>query len=742
MATVSTPLPDLSSDNLSLYHTTDPLLADLPILVFYGPVATANSHITSSRIQAHILSPAGFQSYSRITVSPAAPLYVAVNHLPREKQGDETCRGLAVSLLKYFADLSEPVKNALVKTAKTSKSSNRIPTMFDEMHAAELANRMVKLEKNNELVKDLQDAYREKKVSWVDIDVVLPPGSINPIPGTESPQDDQSMEDNSTSDRYGHLSSVLKGFGEPVFMPTSKLRRAPSQSTNSSKSKTFSTQQKESLRRTMCEFVDTEERYVNKMYELVHNVAEDFKQKSRVKGPGSTSPNEQSLARLFPPCLSQILEVNMGFLGAIRRALENSEKDALQDLTSDTILISAASRRNDLTGSVAFAKTLLEWLPRFAQPYAEYMRAHSNLSQVLKEFMGDNTSSFSRRVHETGEQMIRSMLMEPVQRLPRYSLLIDTMTGSLPSVHPAVRRLLKARDLITDICSLEPSSPQDFSKTLKRLKELVVGVPPSTAPQGRVITSFDFVEIAPPYSLSQPFGPGGGGIVLVFCDCLILITKVEGTRMTSRGLFAELDSPPSNNPAPSAIKPAELIFSEVIPLQNVTLCHSTDGRIMYMTYKSTHTVKESGVRALVLTGSYEGKASKLNEELVKASLEGRFPEAERENGKWALLSPGPQATSLSLLASISEEGAENAANPRSGCSNIRVVFNKSKRDRTKIMNCSAVDVVASISEIKSGQYRLEVDSQFGSGTNDFLPADGIVITLTKRSKCSSRQWIF
>jgi RhoGEF domain/Domain of unknown function (DUF3507) len=741
MATVTTPLPDLSSQDLSLYHTTDSLLADSPILVFYGPVATANSHVTSSRIQAHIFSPAGFQSFSRITVSPAAPLYVAVNHLPREKQGDETCRGLAVSILKYFAELPEPVKNALVKTAKTSKSSSRIPTMFDEMHAAELANRMVKVDKSMELVRDLQHAYRERKVSWVDIDVVLPSGSINPIRKAE-PQDDQSTDEESANDRYGQLKPIIKAFGEPVFLPTSKLRRAPSQSTNTSKSKTFSSQQKESLRRTMCEFVDTEERYVKKLYDLVNNVAEDFKQKSRARSTPSTSPDEEALSQLFPPCLNQILEVNMGFLDSIRRVLEETEQDALKDLSSDTVLVTAASRRIDMTGAVSFAKALLEWLPNFAEPYAAYMRSHSNFSKVLSEFMRDNTSSFSRRIHETGEQTIRSMLMEPVQRLPRYSLLIDTMTAALPSVHPAVRRLLKARDVITDICSLETSSPQDSSKTLKRLQELVAGLPASACSTGRIISAFDFLEIGPPYSLPEPSTHDNGGIILLFKDALVLLNRVEGGRMTARGLLAELDKPTSGIASFSAStstspKPAELMFSEAITLQHVSFSHSSDARILYMAYKSSHTPTKSSMRAFVLAGSFESKAPKLSEELVKASIEGRYPETEREDGKWAMLSPRAQISGLSLLAAISEEGAEDAANPRIGCSNIRVVFNKSKKDRSRILNSLAVDVVASIMEIKGGhgQYRLEVDNQYGNGTVDLIPAESIVITLTKRGKC-------
>src|SRR4029077_21230479 len=111
----------------------------------------------------------------------------------------------------------------------------------------------------------------------------------------------------------------VRCFGDPIFLPTSRLRRAPSQPTNLRKSRLFSKNQKESLRLAMCEVVDTEERYVSKLHDLVHNVAKEFQQKARAKAVSSTSPDELALAELFPPCLNEILEVNMGFLEVVRQ---------------------------------------------------------------------------------------------------------------------------------------------------------------------------------------------------------------------------------------------------------------------------------------------------------------------------------------------------------------------------------------------------------------------------------------
>jgi RhoGEF domain. len=175
----------------------------------------------------------------------------------------------------------------------------------------------------------------------------------------------------------------------------------------------------------------------------------------------------------------------MGFLDVIRQILEDTEKGAIADLAGDTELqasvSSRAPARDDPIGAVAFANALLEWFPHFSRPYADYMRAHTDFTQTLNTFLKDNNSSFSKRVYETGEQRLRSFLMEPVQRLPRYSLLIDTMTSSLPLVHPAVKPFLKARDVIKDICSLDSSSSTDNSKTLEQLKRLVDDWPTSVS---------------------------------------------------------------------------------------------------------------------------------------------------------------------------------------------------------------------------------------------------------------------
>ena len=159
MATASSSPSTLPLEQLTLYHAIDPCLSS--IIVFYGSDNTINATVSSSRVPVHIFSPAGFYSYPRITVSPAAPVYAAVNCLPREKQGDEASRGLAFSMLKFFTELSDPVKHYLREFAKTGKLNGSIPNMFDAVHAADLTNRLRPVEDDtsaSDVIRDLRAA--------------------------------------------------------------------------------------------------------------------------------------------------------------------------------------------------------------------------------------------------------------------------------------------------------------------------------------------------------------------------------------------------------------------------------------------------------------------------------------------------------------------------------------------------------------------------------------------------------
>ena len=344
---VVVPAPPALSGDLSLYHTTDPLLANAPILVFYGAAATIGA--TSSRIQVHIFSPAGHASYARLAVSPTSPFYSAVSNLPREEQGDEICRGLAFALKKYFSELSEYVKKAWCALAKALSVS----ALFGDAHVAILATRMAKVENVDEVIGDIQEAFGEQRVSWMDVDVVLPGGSIKPplnTLGSDDLDDSQLL-----AHRYGKYAEIIDSLGEVAFLPTSNIKRAPSKSTTIGRSASFLRHNKENVQKEMNELLETEQSYVSRITEL-HDTIE------RCLGHDSTSDD---ILTVFSQPLRDIVKTNADFLTSLEDIIANIQQHALQDIQATNEQPSAHQALQDFTadtqGLGAVSDCLCQW---------------------------------------------------------------------------------------------------------------------------------------------------------------------------------------------------------------------------------------------------------------------------------------------------------------------------------------------------------------------------------------------
>ncbi|KAI9826101.1 MAG: hypothetical protein M1832_000550 [Thelocarpon impressellum] len=725
MASISTPLPPLTADVVSLYHTTDPRLSNSPVLVFHGPSTTTNSSRNSARIQAHVFTAVGFQTYPRITVSPSAPLYAAVTHLPREQQGDEVCRGLAIGLLKYFVDMPDVVKATLAAAASTASRPGKdggpaspSPPTFDEVHAAELASTMTKVTNADEITRQLQYAYAARLVPSVDIDVSLPPGSVQAAGPAAAKVDGDGIpfedDEDPTLRRYGRYSPLVALFGAPTFLPTSKMRRAPSKPTTLNRSKSLLREQKEAIRRELAEFVATEERYIGKVYELVNGVAKDLRAKaSGTRAADGSSPSKDELSALFPPSLDEILHANSQFSESITALLSGTEQGALQDMQLDAPANPRTHR--DATGALAFSRVLLEWFPKFAACYADYMRASSDFPAVLASLTKDPASGFARSVRKTGEQRLRSLLIEPVQRLPRYTLFIDNIVNLLPSGHRALQPLLRARDIVTDICALESAAADDQTRAATRLRSLVGGWPQTFRPQGRIIAAADCAELTPPFCADAASATGSTGILLLFAECLVLVRKSGDAALTARGVVAEVDRPSpaavaasltaSTHGSPSA---KGLVFSEVIPLSAVRFSESAAGQVLWMTVPCDLADRSPGksltardgcsadVRAFHLSGPYEGKAGRWIEEAAKARIEARFPEAERESDKWELRSATNPDTSLTTFAAICECGDDATAARRKAPALVQLFVDPPEGCAATVTSRGGVEVVVTI----------------------------------------------
>lgn len=706
----------LSPDSVICFHASDPLLGHLPVVIFHGASTTSNYTLNSSRVQIHVFTPAGLQSYPRLTVSPQSPFYGAVNHLPREFQGDEVYRGLAFGLCKYFTELQDGVKAYLRNAYPTrGRRPGSGASLFGEQHVAELVASMVKSDNTPSVISALQDALQTQHITNIDLDFILPPGAIVPLQPDELedvPQNDDDILD-PTLRQYGGYTPLIRLLGESVFLPTSRLRRAPSKPTALNRSKSFSTQQKIDLRMKLAELIDTEERYVLKLNELAHHVTREFRESANSKPDTSLSAAERELKHLFPGAADRILDINSGFLKELRRIMDETEDEAIRDMeTSDANFMSPraqppGSKPKDPSGALIMARMFLEWFPRFTDCYQDYIKASHHFPTVLNNFF-DEQSTFRQRAAQSGEQAVRSTLIEPVQRLPRYSLLIDQIVACLPMTHPALQPMLKARDIITTICSLDDPSP-DKPHIAGRFRGLVEAWPSDLEPQGRLISAVDFIELSPPFQATLNMTEDAG-ILLLFTDCIVILKKL-GAAMSGRDLLREIDKPSANELLISLTNAAggqaahEYAFTGWHSLADVKFTESLDGNLTWLTsmqtMKAVHpgdykTSKAATSRCLLLQDAYEGRAAKFGEEVVKARIESRFSEVEREDPCWTLRSVRTPDSNLGLHAAVFQEGADQLIEGRKEPASIRVVVDYERGTKGAPVGHYGVEVVVAV----------------------------------------------
>lgn len=738
MVTLTTPPPTLAAGNLTLFYVVDDLLARSPILIFYGPSATATSNSNSSRIQAHVFSPAGLQSSPRLTVSPSSPLYSAITCLPREEQSDEVVRGLAFSLYKYFTELPEGVRNTWIQQPTPLGKQPHAPQLLSDAHAAILASRMQRVENAADVIRDLQNALAEQKLSWLDVDLVLPPGSIKPVDARNSL--DQGDDDYARR-RFGGYASIVKLFGEPTFLPTSKLRRAPSKPSGLNRQTTFSRHQKENLRREINELLDTEENYVGKLDDLLHSVAEEFREKARNKSTDSQSPSSQALEKLFPPSLDEILNVNGQFLEAMRTAVEETENSAIKDIEATSEDVAAPAKQptdTDMTGAVRVAECLLDWIPKFSDCYADYMQAHTQFPQYLRTFSNDSASSFSKRIVETGEQRLMSMLIEPVQRLPRYSLYVDNIVKQLPARHPATKIFLKARDTVSEICSRDaaPMSPSSITELLGRLAPLW---PSSLKPTGRLVTAVDATLVDPPYHASS--SKATHSIILLFTDYVVILGKKTKQATSARTLLSYLDNTAI---VPDLDSEPDLEYRHFMPLCDVDISEFSDGKKIQMLQTPSNATQgtadqrrpgskslQKSVQVFQLAGLYDAKATRLTEEFAKARIEGRFSEIEREGSSWEVRSTGSSGD-LQLITAVCEDPARSTVEGRGNPAKIRIVVDPLRGTRELKPSEDGVDILVNLAIQGESFFKMEVSSALASSSKDHVTNQEFLAVFGKR----------
>lgn len=717
MAVVIPGIPQLTAADLDLFSTTDPLLCNAPIIVFYGEHMTALVS-ASSRIQLHVYTPGGFESYPRLSVTPTSPYYASVKALPREEQGDEVCRGIAFGLAKYFAELPQDIKESWLSHVFPTKRAPAAQSLFSPTHVAVLASRMTRVERIQPVIDQLYRSLGRHRISWLDIDVVLPLASIKPQDSIA--RSDAMTEEDETRARYGKYHFILSALGERTFLPTSKVKRAPSKPTTLGRSALFTREQKELVRKEMCELVDTEENYVQKLSILIDDVATSIRHEAR-------EADAALVKSLFPDSLDSIVKLNTSLLDTLRHVLDTTEEAALADLEEGAI--ASLDAPEDSIGLVPFATALLSHLPNFGEDYAHFMAGHAKYPELIKTILkGTHDSTIRDIVHKFGEQRLASILIEPVQRLPRYSLYIDTITKQLSLRHPALPLLLKARDIVTDIC-LRDEADRVPPLLETRLAFLVQTWPIDAPHLGRLVAAADASRMRPPFAGDA--SDRSSFICLLCTNALVILEKLDNGVQSARSLQTELHNLTVVDPAHLTASQAasSLRLVTIFDIQNATVTECLDDQAIAITQRrSSDVMPAQPPLVLCLQGSYANKVSRFVEELAKARVEGRFTDAEREDRRWDVRSAIFAQDEVNLLSAIFDAGDEQ----RDQVAALRLVVDADRNAALTVPGQKGLDISISVASLPDGSWQLGVKDKTGVIARDRVAEADFANVLIKR----------
>lgn len=428
---------DASTDLPTVYYAEDPPY--LPrILIFYWPVQAVGSLASTSRIRTTILSAAGFKAFPAFSVAPSSSYYSAVHKLPADRQRDEVSRGIAFALCRYFSEVPGDVKNAIMD----ENLKEGIGLKWGQTHAAQVTCTMTKVLNVDEVLDALRPFSKERPASPVT--PVRPLASIRKTRPSFLPAE---------GPQRGHATPARR-------TPSSQARRTPSTSTPTTRKNAPtpvhqtgpSAEKLESLRFKMCEFVDTEDRYITRLQELIELVTNQGRTPKSLSSKFSSSSKQKTVNAMiqFPSLLDSLKDLNLAFLDDIEGVLQKSEDTAIAFLDHAAQSVELHQLAKDPIGVYAFAKVLLQHFPKFLVPYRDYLDLHSLVSSNLDHYLKEGITSI---------QQAPSLLMEPAQRISRYGLYIDTMLPHVPPTSTmAIRTLEKARKIIAEICEMEPAA--------------------------------------------------------------------------------------------------------------------------------------------------------------------------------------------------------------------------------------------------------------------------------------------
>ncbi|THH02181.1 hypothetical protein EW026_g647 [Hermanssonia centrifuga] len=311
------------------------------------------------------------------------------------------------------------------------------------------------------------------------------------------------------------------------------------------------------------ELVATERSYVNRLRSLKTDYAEPLRFFSKNKDTAIIPPYE---AKTLFGNIDQLLPINEAFLEDLEKMVAPGGSETVGGM-GDVAL----KHFKDLKG-----------FENYKQYYAKREEAQGIFEREMRKASG--FSAFVDRIKYSSPDNrnrvgLRELLMDPVQRIPRYTLMFRTMIKEMSPHDPQRAKLLEADEIASKIALAETDEQTKRAAIMYCLSATVEDFPPALISNSRkFVDCIDVDDVLLPDRTSDPgtsvAGPNAGTLhcsLLLFDDKILILKRPSGEKGV-RALTGldDLDRSHKSKGIPMGMKKAGLLCKGVVDVTEVT----------------------------------------------------------------------------------------------------------------------------------------------------------------------------
>ncbi|KAI0035678.1 hypothetical protein K488DRAFT_42843, partial [Vararia minispora EC-137] len=369
------------------------------------------------------------------------------------------------------------------------------------------------------------------------------------------------VENEGNAELSEDVRELVASFGDPLGFPDdddmpSSVAERPG--TNDNRTRRRAMTNTSAIQDVINELVNTERSYVKRLQILKQDYADPLRTYARSKQTAIIPAYEANT--LFGN-IDTLLPVNEAFLEDLERMVASDRPDSIVNI-GDVVL-----------------KHFKQQSGRGFELYKHFYVKREEAQAIFEREMakkGSFATFIDRIKYSSGDSKnrigLRELLAEPVQRIPRYTLMFRTMIKRMAPSDPQRARLVEADAIASKIALAETDEPTKRASVMHCLTQTIEDFPPGLISHSRRL--IDYVDVDDAHDGLN--GPGSSGALeplrctlFLFDDKLMIVKRPsEKTARTLTGLD-RLEKATKSGSLPSGLKKNGLSCRGVVDLFDV-----------------------------------------------------------------------------------------------------------------------------------------------------------------------------